>query len=164
MQLSIEAIIILVIAMVLLGLGIAFISGFFKTGTSKLTEPFNAIQFGCDPTPNDPIKIIPSDITYPEGTTQQLRLCFYPDRDSATGKKVGIRMTQADCEETVSGTKAPSVLTQKQSVKKGVVAGYNVLLQPDTNTKAGIYLCTIELVEDGVTAPLASKQVTITVT
>ena len=167
MQLGIEAIIILVIAMVLLGLGIAFISGFFKIGTAKLTEPFNAIQFGCDPNANDPIKVIPSEISFPEGSAaQQIKVCFYQDSTLSAASKVDLNMIAANCKSTTAGATAPTLVSVSQAVPKGQIGGYNVLLQPVANTKAGVYICTLEAHDTATPAlpALASKQITITVT
>jgi len=167
MQLSIEAIIILVIAMVLLGLGIAFISGFFRTGTSKLTEPFNAIEFGCDPTTNDPIKLVPSALSVAQGERISVKVCLYaPNQFNEASLEI------TNCKDTNGGTDKPLFLTQSQNVKKGDIGGFNTILtaKKDTsnNLNTGTYICT--LVAKAKVPPATtlteqtSKQITITVT
>lgn len=175
MQLSIEAIIILVIAMVLLGLGIAFISGFFKTGTSKLMEPFDAMSFGCDPNSNDPIKTSPTVLQLKSGDTLPVKICVY-NGGSADAPKVNVGIES--CVNTNDNTaKKPKLLTAPQNVKRTDIAGFGTILTAKESTGTAdlvpaTYICTLTAVKDATTFPSAldetkvvgRKQVTITVT
>ncbi len=176
MQLSIEAIIILVIAMVLLGLAIAFITGFFKQGTSKLTEPFDAISFGCDPSANDPIKTSPTLLQLKAGDTLQAKICVYNTLAlDAKNVNVGVEGCVNNVIPAPAVTDVPKLLTQPQNIKRTETGGFNTILTAPS--KPGTYICTLtalKLLTPATPFPAATaildadvigrKQVTITVT
>lgn len=183
---SIEAIIVLVIAMVLLGLGIAFIQGFFKTGTAKLTEPFNAIEFGCDPTAANPITTSPPEMEVKAGDELRVKVCVYGTQ-LAPGAIVGIK----GCTSTTGSTQVPTLLSAPQGIDPHQIGGFNTILTaktkavpavgntpavPATNLGTGTYICTLEAVTGGIypivpatqTQPasgelFATKQITVSV-
>lgn len=172
MQLSIEAIIILVIAMVLLGLGIAFIQNFFKTGTDKLTEPFDAIQFGCDPNPNRPITLSPPNPELKSGEQIQVKMCVYakiPADDAVLGIE-GCKSTSpvADAQDI------PQLLTQPQDIARTEIGGFSTILTAVDTTgddlPVGTYICTLTAVTGGQfpgttgAETVGTTQVTVTVT
>lgn len=172
MQLSIEAIIILVIAMVLLGLGIAFIQGFFKTGEQKLLEPFDAIEFGCDPTANDPITTSPTKIELKSGDQFEVKVCVYA-KEHAESAIVGFE----SCRNTVdpSASMMPTILAASQTIQRTEVGGFTTILSAnDASTgdplEPATYICTLAAVtdSDGDFDPnrqtIGRKQVTIRVT
>jgi hypothetical protein len=169
MQLSIEAIIILVIAMVLLGLGIAFISGFFKEGTTKLQEPFDAIKFGCNPDANDPIKTSPTILSVKPGEQLQVKICAYAPVDAPQTTLSFAACTCTLDDKTQCGK--PGLLTQGQSIKRTDVGGFNTILiaKDSTSNKPllpATYICTLEAksASAAATTTVGSTQVTITVT
>jgi len=79
MQLSIEAIIILVIAIVLLGLGIGFIKQFFGKGSESLLGKFEPLKEDCDVNANSPL--IPKEITLKQGESIQTKICVYNNQE-----------------------------------------------------------------------------------
>ncbi len=172
MQLSIEAIIVLVIAMVLLGLGIAFIQGFFKTGTSKLTEPFNAIEFGCDPNAGHPITTSPANLELKSGDQLQVKMCVYANVPAADAV-LGIEGCTSTAPE--GANMVPQLLAQKQTIARTEVGGFNTILLAVNQTgnvdmPVGTYICTLTGVTGGRFPANASatvigrRQITITVT
>ncbi|MBR9700247.1 hypothetical protein GOV11_00065 [Candidatus Woesearchaeota archaeon] len=168
MQLSIEAIIILVIAMVLLGLAIAFIQNFFKTGTDKLQEPFDALEFGCDPTQGRPITTSPTDIELKSGTQMNLKICVYATAEApkANVDLAGCRSTNPLYLET-----EPTLLTTSQYIKRTEIGGFNTVLtavnSENSNDALGVgtYICTLRSYTGEGTdiTNLGTRQITISV-
>ena len=168
MQLSIEAIIVLVIAMVLLGLGLTFVRGFFKTGTDKLQEPFDAIEFGCDPSASDPITISPSALEVKAGDDIEPKICLYATIP-ADPAILGIK----SCKSATSDTLKPTLLAASQKIDRTEIGGFPTILSAidqatGDDLPVGRYICTLEAVVadeyDGTAEAFATKQVTITIT
>jgi len=164
MQLSIEAIIILVIAMVLLGLGISFIQGFFKQAREKTGEAFDPIQFGCNPDAVDPITVSPSSPELKSGDQLEVKICVYANTDASQGASVKID----SCTSTAGGTEVPLFLSAAQGISRTEIGGFKTILtakdaaDPTTDLSVGTYICTIEATVGAVV--LGTEQVTISVT
>lgn len=172
MQLSIEAIIILVIAMVLLGLGIAFIQGFFKIGTQKLEEPFSDIQFGCNPSSGDPVKTSPTEITLKSGNDMKLRICYYAENEvtNAFVEFDGCVCTSPECD-----TQVPNIVARPLSViPRTEIGKFDTILVAENQGDGSplppaSYICSLNVkgkTSDAQPNPvtLTTSQVTITIT
>jgi hypothetical protein len=169
MQLSIEAIIILVIAMVLLGLGIAFITGFFRTGTQKLMEPFDDIQFGCSPTSTDPLKTSPSQLSVKAGDQQKVRFCYYTSQELYKAK---VEFKNCVCTEAACANKKPTLVTAEvPHVNRADVGKFDTFMKAvdgSTELTPANYICTIAIkgatTSNGAINEVETAQVTIAVT
>jgi len=78
MELGISTVVVLVIAMVIIAGGIAFIRGFFKIGTDKLGGAFNVGDFGVQPTSIDPLVLVDGPtIELKTGDRKEVKVGFY---------------------------------------------------------------------------------------
>ncbi|HIH24500.1 TPA: hypothetical protein HA251_05685 [Candidatus Woesearchaeota archaeon] len=168
MQLSIEAIIILVIAMVLLGLGIAFISGFFKTGTTKLMEPFDDIQFGCSPTATDPLKTTPSQISVKAGDQQKVRFCYYTSQELYKAK---VEFKNCVCTEAACMNKKPTLIAPEvPHIDRADIGKFDSFLKAvdGADLTPANYICTVAIkgsaTSTGSVNEVETAQITIAVT
>ncbi len=168
MQLSIEAIIILVIAMVLLGLGISFIRTFFAQGEETLMQPFDAIQFGCSPDSQSPITISPSEPEVKSGGQIRPKICVYANKPAELGNEVQLSITECRGIEAAGGenTLVPELIAVKQPISRTEIGGFNTILsakQGGQDLPVGTYICTLSA--DTLSGEnLGTKQVTISVT
>ena len=83
LEISMNAIVILVLAIAMLGLGLTFIRGIFKGITAKVEEAVSAGEIVNPPTRDTPITITPSTIEMRAGETKEANLAFInklPDR------------------------------------------------------------------------------------
>jgi hypothetical protein len=160
MQLSIEAIIILVIAIVLLGLGIAFIKGFFGKGSEALLGKFEPLKEECDVNANNPI--IPKEYHVKKGEVTAASICVFNDQDSDV----------IDGAFQVVGCIGPGVTTPSatlikinslgQTVPRGKSAGYKTTITPDTSVQVGsTYICNVKIQGTG-TSPKSIGPVQMT--
>jgi hypothetical protein len=142
MQLSIEAIIVLVIAMVLLGLGIGFIQDFFGKGQSTLIKAFDPLEFGCTPTAQHPIQVSPKDPELRSGDDLPLKICVYATVPSPRAI-VGI----TNCKSTAGVSMTPELLVGPQDIKRTEIGGFDTILTAQNLTGSdlpvGKYICTI---------------------
>jgi hypothetical protein len=148
MQLSIEAIIILVIAIVLLGLGIAFIKGFFGKGSDALLGKFEPLKEECDVNSNNPI--IPKEYHVKKGEVTAASICVFNDQDSDV----------VNGEFKVDGCIGPGVTTPSatlininslgQTLPRGKSAGYKTTVTTDSSVQVGAtYICNIRVLGTG---------------
>jgi hypothetical protein len=179
MQLSIEAIIILVIAIVLLGLGIAFIKGFFGKGTDALLGSFDAVSERCDVSSDNPI--IPKAFSVKQGEANQIKICVYNNQQQRIPNGV---FKIANCVNPagnpLGATPPASALPSGelkftslgQDIERGETKGYKTNVQAGSSASPGVYICNIEVscgAATGVTCPTTAPtpkvttQVSITV-
>lgn len=174
MELGISTVVVLVIAMVIIAGGIAFIRGFFKMGEDKLGSAFNVGDFGVQPTSVEPLVLVEGSPSLKSGNTQGVKVGFYnKDVEKAVtivfGKCVSTAPTSSlGC----SGDLAPIISALPQTVKQGDSAGFETFVTAACTTAGsnsaklpeGEYICQIKAIEDGTNVVLAETQVTITVT
>lgn len=148
MQLSIEAIIVLVIAIVLLGLGIGFIRSFFTQGESGLGEYFDPIQEGCQVDAHN--VILPKEFSMKPGSTTLHKVCVYNNRDAQIIDGVfGVRSCMGP-----DGTDATALITfgsLEQSIDRGQAKGYKIPIAVSREADLGTYICNIYVKQKGRT-------------
>jgi hypothetical protein len=187
MQLSIEAIIILVIAIVLLGLGIGFIKNFFGKGTDALAGSFDPIAEHCDVSADNPV--VPREIELSQGKSKQVRVCVY---NNQVGQIPGATIRLGTCVDPAGLTKtAPTTagassalpsdelkfIVLGQDLDKGTTKGYKVGVSTSGTAQLGTYICNAQiqctgpstgpkpcLISGPTTTPTIPFQMAITVT
>jgi len=93
LEIGINTIVILVIAMVVIGGGIAFIRGFFNLGESKLKEPFELADFGLKPSSTQPLVLQAGLIEIKTGAEKIIKGGFYNARSETNFKVIVDRCT-----------------------------------------------------------------------
>jgi hypothetical protein len=162
LNLSVQAIVILVIAFVVLGLALTLTRYVFKIGMSKAGEAIDIIELESKPSPDNPITI-PGKVTIGIKDTKELKIGVYNAK--------GLQFTNAvlaisDCikagaNASVSSDILPSLTTISQTIGISESKGYGAILSENGLT-AGNYICTLK-VTDGTT-DYEAKQFFLTVT
>jgi hypothetical protein len=153
MQLSIEAIIVLVIAIVLLGVGIAFIKNFFEKASNPLEGQLESLK-SCNANSNTPV--LPTSYTVQAGGKEEgVEICIY---NSEAAKLQQARITVLEClkpgsDIPVTGTSVPikiqSLRFDLERSKAGLIP---VTIDATTATDLGTYICSIQVAKASPTA------------
>lgn len=173
MELGISTVVVLVIAMVIIAGGIAFIRGFFKMGEDKLGSAFNVGDFGVQPTSVEPLVLVEGSPSLKSGNTEEVKVGFYnKDVEKTVTIVFGKCVSTADTSGLgCSGDLAPIISSLPMPVQQGDSGGFATFVTAACKTSStkkdlpeGEYICQIKAIEDGTNVVLAEKQVTITVT
>ena len=76
LELSINSIVILILAITMLGLGLTFMRGLFKQISTKVSESVSANELTNPPTTDNPMTVAPSEITLRQGENSKVTLAF----------------------------------------------------------------------------------------
>jgi len=93
LSLSMNAIVILILAITLLGLGLTFMRGLFKTMTSKVQEAVSAQELVSPPTEDTQLTVAPSEFNLRSGSAAKAVVAFM-STDPATS---GVQCTLGPC-------------------------------------------------------------------
>lgn len=155
----------LVMAILLLGLGMAFVRNFFDKGTESLMEPFNLLEFGLEPSSSDPVVINKPEINIKSGKKMEdLKIGIYNLFQSETNLKPAI----LSCSNG-QATFDPLVTAIAQPIGPGEKVGFRVFLEAkkasdQSNIPAGSYICNLQAVEDGnANNVMSTEQITLIV-
>lgn len=160
MELGISTVVMLVIAIVIIGGGIAFIRGFLEKGTDSLDNSFKMADFGLEPSNDDPLVLIDGTVSVKTGRTEIVRIGFYNKQGGSKNVSVGF----GGCITTVPATSIDSacgtgvlpkpkinVLPQEVEVGVSVPFGTQVSAKCDgtesENLPAGTYTCSLVVFE-----------------
>ena len=127
MELGISTVVMLVIAIVIIGAGIAFIRGFFGTGTDTLVGAFEVADFGLEPTAARPLVLTDGQMTIKRGREATVRVGFYNRGNDektvniAFGRCVSSAPAPTDCD---ADDLKPSIVALEQKLAPGDSAGF----------------------------------------
>lgn len=149
LELSVTAIVVLVIAFVVLGLALTFTRGFFRQAQQDLPGILDIGKIGTQPDVENYLTI-PDTVIIGRGDPLTLEIGYYNRGDSpATSAKLGIKECQDDDGQTINaaGTDTapslmPTLTAVSQTVERSQVAGYKAILQ-EKGLSAGTYICTL---------------------
>lgn len=151
MQLSIEAIIVLVIAIVLLGLGIGFIKNFFGEGSEALLGKFEPLKEECDVTSSNPI--IPKELSVQQGDRTQVNICVYNTADQTiTDGVFKIESCIDPNGDVVTATALADTITINslgQNIDRAKTTGYKTTIEVGGDAALGTYACNVLLQKAG---------------
>ncbi len=162
LEMSINAIVILVMAMVVLGLGLGFIRGMFGNATAKLENSIGAVDLTNPPNAENPIVFESSTLKVKPGKNLEFNYGFY-NAESDTAQDVQLEMVAEDCQGTADERNF-NLITVSSDVASGESLSFKGILEAQTadgNAAPGTYLCPVTISSDGVV--LASAQITIVV-
>jgi len=166
LEIGVNTIVILVIAMMLLGLGIGFVKGLFGQA-NKLPELIDTDSWENPPTANDPIRLTPTNIELKKGTDKDMKIGVYN-----TGSEGTFTIMISSCKGPVvdgqPSDKVPQLLAADSLIKSGASQGFKAILTANDNeglelTK-GKYVCTIQATNPEDETNSYSTQFIMTVT
>lgn len=147
MQLSIEAIIVLVIAIVLLGLGVGFIKNFFGQGSDALLGKFTPLKEECDVTASNPV--LPREFHVKKGSVNPMNLCVFNDQQSDV---LGGTFEVQGCigpgiaGTSVAGAHPIEITSLGQDIGRGQSTGYKTTLETAGFVEVGgTYICNLQV-------------------
>ena len=158
LQLSINAIVILVMAMVVLGLGLTFIRGLFNKGTENLGSVLDNTKLENPANPEQPMTV-DRTVTTQAGDTARLRIGFYNKWQkgsfSPQGSGSGGNLV---CQGTGSNNPGVPIASPQATVSNGEATAFEAVLRVPDDTLPGTYVCTVEMVGGGSDYSGVSKQ------
>lgn len=86
LELSINAIVILILAITMLGLGLTFIRGIFENLQTKVSEAVSASELINPPTRDNVLTAAPGDITFRKGEKGEVVLAFMNAETASTSR------------------------------------------------------------------------------
>jgi hypothetical protein len=134
LELGISTVVVLVIAMVIIAGGVAFIRGFFKLGEKKLGGAFDVADFGAKPTSDSPLVLVDGQsVSIKSGTDEKVRIGFY--NKASTEKNINIDFGK--CISTSDATNncadktnpVPIIHSLPQKVQPGESAGFETYVE-----------------------------------
>ena len=156
MQLGINAIVILIIALAILGLAMAFITNLFKGGEKKLGSLIDRTDLPVHADSSNPIVFDTNDVKIKEGDTGKIVVSVYNNRFE--DEEVYLEIDQCVDEQGSAATDI-NLGAPAQKIQRGMDAGYKGIFTIGT-TPAGTYICTVKAVNS---KDEVSKQVFINI-
>jgi len=160
LDVSINSIVVIVFAVTMLGLGLAFIKGYF----GKATEQFNIDQVGqiSDATPNNPLSLSREDLTVHKGKMNNFGVKFYNNKESTHKVSFGLQ-----CISDTGPATGFTLVVSSQSVEVGQQKEFRPQLKVAPAMVSKEYVCTLSAVAvnpvDSSVTVLEDKQITVTV-
>ncbi len=143
LEIGVNTIVILVIAMVLLGLGIGFIRGLFDQA-GDLPGLIDTDQFDTPPTAQEPIRLTPSSIEIKRGESKEVKVGIYNKGDTADDFTVEIPA----CTGPDDSDDKPMVQALDAAIEPGESKGFKVIVTADTAAdeamETGKYICKLQ--------------------
>ncbi len=151
LSISIGAIVIIVIAFVVLGLGLVLTKTIFQRATSEIPEIFDIAKLGKEPTAESPLTVR-GEISIKRKATKELDVGYYnTDRESHLNVSIGIKnCLSVATGEDVSGTDAPIVVSREQEAPNSEPIPYLIFLK-EKGLDTGEYICEIVAMTKGDT-------------
>lgn len=160
MQLGINAIVVLIIALAILGLAMSFVTSLFKGGEEKLGSLIGRTELPIHADATEPLRFERSDITIKSGKSTALKVSVYNNNFQSDEDiyidLVGCTDAEGDSESGIT----LSSLSQK--IPLGTDGGYGVIISIDDEVDPGTYICSVEAVGD-TSGNFVSEQLFITV-
>jgi hypothetical protein len=150
LSLSMNAIVILILAITLLGLGLTFMRGLFKTMETKVNEAVSAQELVNPPTNDNQFTVAPAEITLKTGQPGKTILAFL-NTDPATSVSCGLAMStgvscQSSDSQCTSSVPGVTYSTNQVTMTKDRINAWTVAISSPSTTgwvnPSCTYLCT----------------------
>ncbi len=164
LNLSIEAIVIIVVAFVVLGLGLTLTRAIFEGAGQKLPEAFAVTQLEATPTAENPITISQT-VKIGRSSEKTMDVGFY-NKGTNTAEKAAFSITSCLDKEKNNVPLKPVIASISQDVAANTAMGFRVILT-EKGLLAGTYICTLaicDINEDCAVKSYETKQFFLTVT
>lgn len=144
LSLSINAIVMLVMAITMLGLGLTFIRGMFSSGTSKLGSAIETTDLDNPPDSQNPVTIQNSVTVKANGDSVEVKVGYYNNQnDELVDIRPGIKSCIDENGDTVDSAEI-SMIAPVQSIDPGNAVAYKSIVKTGSLTGGSTYICTIE--------------------
>ena len=156
--LSIQAIVVIILAITLLGLGLTFVRQFFGKGAEGLGTVFDAAELET-PASLQPLTLPKSTIVQ-SGDQLQLDIGFYckkPSGDCANAKPILKELVCTGKYETIagnsldvnpaSGANGITLQAPSETVKSHAGIGFKGILKVTPGTPGGTFVCTLDIID-----------------
>ena len=181
MELGISTVVMLVIAIVIIGAGIAFIRGFFGTGTDTLIGAFEVADFGLEPTAGRPLVLTDGQVSIKRGREATVRIGVYNKENTVYEVDIKFDRCRSSSNNDACVVDAtPQIVSLPQKLEPGEQAGFATQVTAECkdddgnlyNMNPGTYTCNLvamgtpDGIEPGVAddRELARTQIIFTVT
>ncbi|MBW2966655.1 hypothetical protein KY342_06140 [Candidatus Woesearchaeota archaeon] len=168
LNLSVQAIVILVIAFVVLGLALTLTRYIFGVAQEKAGRAIDIIELESKPTSDNPITI-PKKVIIAKGDSKEMDIGVYNIKDtpytSATLGIIRCIRTIGEDREVVEED-LPSMVTVEQTIESSDSAAYRAYLTENDKLTAGNYICIIAVYDSiaGSAEPYYTEQFSLVVT
>jgi hypothetical protein len=155
MELGINAIVVLIIALALLGLGIGFVTKLFSASQDKMVRIIDRAELPIHADSMNQMLFDTSTLEVKAGKASPLLVSVFNDASSevlppyegADGTIVGGAMIIRDSCVDTAGTEIAAadiqVSSQAQGIPAGVDAGFSVIVKAADGLLKGTYICTL---------------------
>lgn len=141
LALSINAIVVIVIAFVVLGLALGLTRNIFSGTEPIITDAFDSTQLDSQPTADNPITI-KDTISIGRQKSSTMSIGFY---NSGQNTAIGASFDMVGCLETggtAVSSNLPTIASPKEDIGPSDSRGYKIILT-EQGMPAGTYICTI---------------------
>ena len=164
MELGINAIVVLIIALALLGLGIAFVTKLFSSSQSKMVRIIDRTELPIHADALNPIVFDTSNLQIKAGKQEVLIVSVYNDDIYDTTETYIQHFGQCvDNANAAAGTRV-IITSPSQTIPSNSDAGFSVIVKPlATEVKGTSFICTVGVMVSSPNVPLhqISKQLFI---
>ena len=173
LELSINSIVILILAITMLGLGLTFMRGLFKNISTKVSESVSANELVNPPTFDNPMTIAPGEITLRQNEDSRVTLAFQNIITSAqtstclipsSGGVVIKPATTTTYYAPQASYSSASLLMQKDQINTWVIAIATKYGTITASTGVSLITVKIQCTPTGGTARDFTKDFIVTVT
>jgi len=158
MELGISTVVVLVIAIVIIAGGIAFIRGFFDKGTVELSKAFKVTDFSIQPNDQQPLVFAQGDtFSVKAGDKETIKIGMFNSESSARAFKIEFIECETDAkyEPSVTIMPKPAITALIQKIDPGEAIVFNAFVLGEASSTsgsgtagkkllAGTYLCKLE--------------------
>ena len=150
MELGINAIVVLIIALALLGLGIGFVTKLFTASQSKMVRIIDRTELPIHADSLNPMVFDTTNLEVKAGKSEPLIVSIYNDANvDVAGPPYGqgAFITADSCVDSlgipISTTSDIMINSPAQGIGANIDAGFAVIVQVDSNLRKGSYICTV---------------------
>ncbi len=155
-ELGISTVVVLVIAMVLIAGGVAFIRGFLNKGTAELTKGFDLSELGTQPTAIEPLVFVQgTGLSMKSGSENEVKVGFFNAKSGEVNTKIQFSSCTSMPDDCGSGA-VPIMTSVAKRIPSGSAFGFVTLVKAsclsssDHKTpiklSAGNYICNLQAV------------------
>ena len=158
LNLSMNAIVVLILAITMLGLGLTFMRGLFKQATERVTEAVSAQELVNPPTVDSPLTAAPGDLTIRTKEVGKIIVAYLSQHSGADD----CTLSKAFSAGTDVATIAAS--NQAVSMQQDQINTWTLALTPIVANSPGTGIYTITMTCTGGSGTSYNKDIVITTT